>query len=814
MQLRPYQEQAIQATLDWFAAGKEKPCVVLPTGCHAKGTRVIMYDGSIKNVEDVAAGDILMGDDNTPRNVLNLARGKELMYKITPISGEPFIVNENHILSLKATNEGKKWASSYNGSEYEFIRVKDLLNKSKYYRHIMKLHRKPGIELSAKTLPIDPYFLGIMLGDGSMQHHLALTSADKEIIDYLYDYTSKLGCYIYINQKKGNKAATYCICHKDASRWNPNPITKIIRDLGLWGKTSGDKFIPELYKMSSVNDRLQLLAGLIDTDGSLSQGVTFDFISKSKELAEDVQYIARSVGLCANLRPCKKYCQTGNGGIFYRVSITGNIDIVPTRITRKKGRCRLQKKNPMVTGFSIECVGVNNFYGFELDGNHLYLTSDFIIHHNTGKSLVQAELIRRILEDAPYVRILALCHSKELVRQNYDETISIWPACPAGVYSAGLNRRERAQVLFAGIQSIHNKASFIGHYDICIIDECHSISGKNKDTMYHNLFADLHVINPRMQILGLSATPYRLDSGNLVPNVFNGIAYEYNIIDAIKDGYLCEVISAPTKTVLNTDGVKMQGKEFAPGALEKAVDKEHLTRACIEEVIKNSYGRKSWLGFASGTEHAEHINDILNEYGIDSRFITDKTPSFDRDDWINKHKSGELKCLVNNAILTTGYNNPMLDLIFCMRPTQSKGLWVQMVGRATRLYHGKQNASLLDFGGNLERHGPIDKIKGDDKKEGRGGDAPRKQCPKCFEAVFASARFCPCCNYEFQFDESIKIEAIASNAAVLSIQLDKEQKKMEQRAAKSIEDLIKLGYKRGYKNPTYWAQCIMKARKK
>lgn len=431
-----------------------------------------------------------------------------------------------------------------------------------------------------------------------------------------------------------------------------------------------------------------------------------------------------------------------------------------------------------------------------------------------GKSFLQSELIRRILEDAPYVRILALCHSKELVSQNYNETMSIWPACPAGVYSAGLNRRERAQVLFAGIQSIHSKASFIGHYDLCIIDECHAISGKNKDTMYHNLFADLYEINPRMQILGLSATPYRLDSGNLVPKVFNGIAYEYNIIDAIQDGYLCEVISANTKTTLNTDGVKISGGEFAPGELEKAVDKDEINRACMEEVIRHGKDRRSWLGFSSGTAHAEHITDILNEHGIDARCITQKTPSFVRDEWILQHKNGQIKCLVNNNILTTGYNNPMLDLVFCLRPTQSKGLWVQMVGRSCRLCEGKKDALLLDFGGNLERHGPIDKIKGDDKKEGKGGDAPRKQCPQCFEAVFASARFCSCCNYEFQFYESINIEAVASNAAVLSIQLDKEQKKIEQRSAKSLDDLIKLGYKRGYKNPTYWAQCIMKARKK
>lgn len=438
-----------------------------------------------------------------------------------------------------------------------------------------------------------------------------------------------------------------------------------------------------------------------------------------------------------------------------------------------------------------------------------------VLPTGTGKSLVQAELIRRVLEDAPYVRILALCHSKELVGQNYQETMSIWPACPAGVYSAGLKRRERAQVLFAGIQSIHKKAGFIGHYDICIIDECHAISGKNKDTMYHNLFKDLSAINPRMQILGLSATPYRLDSGNLVPKVFNGIAYEYNIIDAIKDGYLSRIVNAETKTELNTDGVHTRGGDFIPGELERAVDKEDVTRAAVEEIIHYGANRNSWLVFASGNNHAANITDMLISYGVDARCVTQDTKRDARDKAIQDHKNGTLKCLVNNMILTTGYNNPRVDLLACLRPTQSKGLWVQICGRLMRLHESKENGLLLDFGRNLSRHGPIDKIQGDDKKEQkRKGDAPVKQCPECFEPVHIALAECPNCGYEFEMDDEPKIDPTASKDAVFSIDLTPEQKKAEQRAAKSLPDLIKLGYKRKYKNPAYWAQCIMKARKK
>jgi superfamily II DNA or RNA helicase/intein/homing endonuclease len=771
MQLRPYQSEAIAALFDWFSQGKERPLVVLPTGCHAKGTHVIMFDGTTKLVEDVSVGDILMGDDNSPRVVLRLARGSEMMYKIIPKSGEPFIVNENHILALRATNEGKKWKSSYNGSEFECVSVKDFLLKTKYYKHIMKLYRVDGVDLPKQQLPLDPYFLGVMLGDGSMKTNLALTSADSEVVDYLYKYIDKFGCYIYINRKKNSAASTYCIGYKRASKKVQNPITKTIREIGLWGRDSSNKFVPEIYKKSSREDRLQLLAGLIDTDGSLSRGLTFDYISKSKLLSEDVQYIARSVGLCANIRPCEKRDQNGRGGTYYRVTITGDVNIVPVKIKRKKGLPRRQKKNPFKTGFSIEKIGVGNFYGFELDGNHLYLTSDFIVHHNTGKSLCQASFIQSVLLDAPYVRVLCVTHSKELVQQNCDEIKSLWPACPAGIFSAGIGRRDAsAQVLFAGIQSVWNKAATIGHFDLIIVDEAHAISGKNQATTYHKFFDDMRAINPNVQVVGLTATPYRLDSGNLVPLVFDGIAYEYDIVRAIHEGYLCEIVSAPTVTHLETLGVKKVGGEFAPGALERAVDIPEKTYAAVQEIIKFGSDRNCWLVFAAGNTHARHITEELIANGVDAACLTQDTPKAERDELIRRHKSGELKCLVNNMILTTGFNNPRIDLIACLRPTHSAGLWVQMVGRGMRLFASKLNCLLLDFGRNLDRHGPIDKIRGKDKSNARGGEAPSKICPSCQEIVHAAAAVCPNCGFNFPQRDEPDIQRQASDSAVFSTQ--------------------------------------------
>lgn len=394
-----------------------------------------------------------------------------------------------------------------------------------------------------------------------------------------------------------------------------------------------------------------------------------------------------------------------------------------------------------------------------------------VIPTGCGKSLIISELCRRIISEYPYVRISVCTHSQELVQQDHDEIMEIWPECPAGIYSSGLKRRDaHKQVIFAGIQSIYKKGLSIGHVDIIIVDECHSISRKS-DTMWGQFFADAKTLNPNVQIMGLTATDYRLDSGNLVPHTFNGIAYEYSVLDAIKDGYLCEIVSAKVETHLKTTGVHKRGGEYIAGELERAVDTDELTLACCKEIVSFGASRRSWIVFAAGNRHAKHITDTLISMGIDAKCVTESTPKEERKQIVEDHKSGKLKCLVNNMIFTTGYNNKMLDMIACMRPTQSEGLWVQICGRGMRLFDGKENCLLLDFGRNLDRHGPIDKIRGKNVSESSGeGEAPLKQCPSCFEPVYAAVRMCPACGFEFPQND-LNIVSKPSDAAVLSTQI-------------------------------------------
>lgn len=312
-----------------------------------------------------------------------------------------------------------------------------------------------------------------------------------------------------------------------------------------------------------------------------------------------------------------------------------------------------------------------------------------VLPTGTGKSIVAADLCRRIVQGHSRARILVCVHVKELVKQNYEKLLAIWPGAPAGIYSAGLGlRQHNAQILFCGIQSVHRKAALIGHVDLLISDESHLIPRKGEG-MWRTFEQDLKAINPKMVKLGMTATPYRLDSGLIVGGdkpQFNGICYEYGVSKAIGDGWLSEIISAPVTTHLTTEGVRKRGKEYIPGELEKAVDTDELTAACCDEIIELGKDRKSWLIFSSGNTHAKHIHEHLQSKGLKGYVVTQETNKTDRSTAIAQLTDGLCQYIVNNQILTTGFDCPRLDLIACMRPTQSAGLWVQMLGRSTRLY--------------------------------------------------------------------------------------------------------------------------------
>ena len=339
--LRGYQKEAADAAVACFRRGMWNGLLVMPTACHARGTRVLMYDGTMKRVEDIRIGDMLMGVDSTPRTVLELHDGTDEMYEIRPYIGDAFKVNGRHILSLYKTKEGDKPSEQPRIDE---ISVENYLRATKTYRSTHKLRKPSEIDFGKPDGAVgEPYLLGLYLGDGcSSCGSFSITTMRKEVVDYLTEFCRKCEYNLRVAEKAGrvNKAKSYYISN-NGRKDKPNPVLEWLKDLGLFGFTAGDKYIPHQYKTASVRDRYQLLAGLLDTDAWYDRKrCSYEYCTKSLVMAKDIQFVCRSLGFMCNIGKTKVV----DGVHYYRMNISGDLEKIPTKVAIRQAGPRKQKK--------------------------------------------------------------------------------------------------------------------------------------------------------------------------------------------------------------------------------------------------------------------------------------------------------------------------------------------------------------------------------------------------------------------------------------------------------------------------------------
>lgn len=394
-----------------------------------------------------------------------------------------------------------------------------------------------------------------------------------------------------------------------------------------------------------------------------------------------------------------------------------------------------------------------------------------------GKSITIASLTRQLTTEFPGMRVLMLVHVRELVAQNAKALLSLWPQAPVGIYSAGLGRRDTQQrIIFASIQSVHRRAREIGPFDLVLIDEAHLVPNAGEG-MYLRLLETLREERPDLRVCGFTATPFRMDSGRLddgAGRLFDQIVYSYGIAKGIEDGWLSPLTSKPGSIEIDVSGVGRRGGEFIAGALEAAADDAAITEAAVSEIRSLGEGRKSWLLFCAGVKHAHHVRDEMIRQGVPCATITGDTPGPDRARYIEDFKAGRLRALSNANVLTVGFDAPSTDLIALLRPTLSPGLYVQMMGRGTRLAEGKDNCLVLDFTGTVRRLGPVDTITVDRRPGKKAApdaakitDVRAKECPTCKTLAALNARLCAICGHEWTLDKP-RHEATADDAAILS----------------------------------------------
>lgn len=370
-------------------------------------------------------------------------------------------------------------------------------------------------------------------------------------------------------------------------------------------------------------------------------------------------------------------------------------------------------------------------------------------------------------------RVLILAHVKELLEQTADKLRAVCPDVDFGIYSAGLKRRDTNNpIIVAGIQSVYRRACELEAFDLVMVDEAHLIP-LDGDGMYRQFLADAKVVNPNLRVIGFTATPFRLKSGSIcTPDGFlNHVCYEVGVRELIRDGFLCPLVTKAGRSKADTTDLHIRGGEFIADEVESLMDQENLVQAACSEIVEYTSERNACLIFASGVQHGQHIVETLQrDHGIQCGFVTGESSTSERDETLARFKAGQLKYLCNVNVLTTGFDAPHIDCVALLRPTMSPGLYYQMVGRGFRLHLSKQNCLVLDFGGNVLRHGPVDQIKVT-QREGGNGQAPAKECPECQAVIAAGFASCPQCGFVFPPPERQKHDGKASEEGILSGQV-------------------------------------------
>ena len=692
MELRPYQAEAKQAILSAWSEGRRKTLLVLPTGCHAKGEKVLLADGRSKKVEDVQIGDQLIGADGKKRNVLLLHRGESLMYRIVPIKGEPFTVTKDHTLTLIRTREcsNPQYPSQCHAGELVDVTVTEWLRWSERKKHLHKLIRSEAIQSFPAhrnaRMEIDPYFLGVIIGDGCIVHGVSVTTSDKEIRCVIFQQAELWN--LRIRTEPAGKATTYFLVSDRGRR--SNRLIKALRRLRLYGGRAGDKFVPDAYKYTNLAKRLEILAGLLDTDGHCTcKG--YDYISKSRRLADDVAFLCRSAGLRASVKPCIKGYRDVKG-VYYRVSISGDCSIIPCRVKRKIADKRQQKKSVLRTGFHAEPAGCGEYYGFTVDGDNRYLLSDFTITHNCGKTIVFSAITQEQVKKDH--RVLIMAHRGELLYQAADKLKMLTGLDAAFEQGENHSLGSFFPVTVGSVQSLcqEKRLSMFpqDYFQDIIVDEAHHALSES----YQRVLSYF----PKANVLGVTATPDRGDKQTL-GTFFDSEAYEYSMSRAIREGYLSPVKARMIPLQLDISKASISGGDYSAADIGCAL--EPYLHQIANEMARYCRGRKAVV-FLPLIATSQKFCRMLNDVGLRAAEVNGM--SDDRSKILAEFENGMYDVLCNSMLLTEGWDCPAVDCIVILRPTKVRSLYQQMVGRGMRLFPGKENLLLLDFLWLTERH--------------------------------------------------------------------------------------------------------------
>lgn len=759
--LRPYQDELERDARAAFAFGAKRVCVVSPTGsgkCLGKGTPVLMYDGSVKAVENVLVGDFLMGPDSNPRRVESVARGREMMYQIIPTKGMPFTVNESHILSLKMTGfkHGVNCGAVYfTGGDVVNVAVPTYLGSNKTFKHVSKLWRVPIDFKSQETHKyLPPYLLGMWLGDG-FSRHPAFSFKDEELISALLWYAVDLGTMLRQERVAGKCLNFHMTMGNGGGK---NPVRDALKHYGL----IQNKHVPDAYKINSKEVRLELLAGLLDTDGHLSTG-GFDYISKVESISDDVCFIARSLGLAAYKTKCRKMCgQNGVWGDYYRVSISGDVSIIPCRLPRKQASPRRQKKNVLMTGFSINPIGVGDYFGFSISGSdRLFLLGDFTVTHNT---ITLCSIVANAQSKGK--RVICTVPRETIFNQMSAALDSF--GIEHGAIAAGNPMNQMKSVQLASAYTLAKRLGIVIKPDLIVFDECHLSLAATWGKVIEAW--------PDVPVIGFTASPERLD-GKGLGEVFDKMVLGREMQWHMDQGYLTRPrYFTHAVPEFDRSTAKVQGGDFRTEDMD-CYDKPKIIGDMVSHYRRHADGLKA-VAFCKSRAHADALAEQFRSAGYTSQAIYGQgmTDAM-REQRLAALANGSLQVLTSCDLIGMGYDLPAIECVILARPTASLARYLQWVGRGNRPVYAqgcdlstqsgrlaaiasgpKQRFIVLDHGGNVRPgHGKAEDLRmwsleGARKRKAMEQEPTFKtrECPQCFATVSSATFICEECGYDFR----------------------------------------------------------------
>lgn len=550
--------------------------------CLGLGTPVLMFDGTIKSVEDVRDGDSVMGPDSQPRRVAGTTRGHGEMYRVVPVKGDPWVCNDVHVLTLVETVSG----------DVVDIPLNEYLQKSKTWKRRHKLFQSDPVDfVQVYDHPVDPYFLGVWLGDGTknLKQGVRVTTVDAEILECLEEQALRWGAEVKVTHQ-ADRCPTYRIV---TSAGQTNQILVAMRKLFSDGPE-----IPQSYLTGSRKVRMEVLAGIVDTDGHLAtRGSTIDIIQKDMKIADGIAFLARSLGF----RVTRGEKVVG-GARYQRLLVSGDTDQIPVRLLRKKAAPRRQKKNHRRTGFTVEHIGRGEYAGFTLDRDGRFLLGDFTVTHNTNTALAVAHALGRTT--------MIIVHKEFLLRQWVGRIKKFMPTAKVGIVQQDECEFEGCDFVVAMVHSLSNEAADGGgRYPpelwtwpgMVILDEVHRIGAPT--------WSPVPQLFPARYRLGLTATPRRKDG---LDKVFwwnlGNIEYEAQTkMPTI--GVRKIYVTIPVPGFLTKPGI-------SPSVVENKLTTNRVrNRIIVDEIVgalRSQSGRKIMV-LSKRLEHLRILDGVLKE---------------------------------------------------------------------------------------------------------------------------------------------------------------------------------------------------------